>query len=71
MPRIDPPEDLPRGEIDVKIVKDHVAYEGLGFTIYSFIPTERISDPKLRKLWQEARAAMQKVVDYLEDIPMS
>ena len=69
MPRIDPPEALPRGQIDVAIVKDHVAYEGLGFTIYSFIPAERISDSQLRKLWREARAAMQKVVDYLEDIP--
>jgi len=68
MPDIDPPEDLPRGLVDVEIVKEHVMYEGLGFTIYLFIPAERIADLKLRGLWREARAAMQKVAEYLEEV---
>lgn len=71
MPDIDPPEPLPLGLVDAATVKDYVAYEGLGFTIYSFIPADRIPDPELRRLWREARAAMQKVVEYLEDVPMS
>lgn len=66
LPDINPPDELPSGPIDVEVVKEIVAYEGLGFAIYSFIPAERISDPNLRKLWQEARAVMQKVVEHLE-----
>ena len=66
MPDINPPDELPSGLIDVEMVREIVAYEGLGFTIYSFIPAERISDSQLRTLWQEARAAMQKVVEHLE-----
>lgn len=71
MPDILPPEPLPPGLIDAAIVKEHVMYEGLGYAIYSFIPVERISDLQLRKLWQEARAAMQRVVEYLEDVHLS
>lgn len=70
LPDIDPPEDLPCGPVDAATVKEHVAYDGLGYTIYTFIPVERISDPELRKLWREARAAMQRVVEYLEDVQM-
>jgi len=68
MPGIEPPEDLPRGPIDAETVEHHVAHEGLGFTVYSLIPAERISDPHLRKLWQKTRAAMQEVVEYLETV---
>lgn len=66
LPDINPPDDLPSGQIDVEMVREFVAYEGLGFVIYSLIPAERISDSHLRTLWREARAAMQKVVEYLE-----
>ncbi len=65
MPEIVPPGPLPRGPISASAVKDHVCYEGLGYCIYGYIPAERISNPKLRKLWQVARAAMQKVAEYL------
>lgn len=68
MPDINPPEDLPRGPVDVEVVKQNVLYEGLGFAIYSLIPAERISDPQLQKLWREARAAMQKIIEYLEKV---
>ncbi len=68
MPDINPPEPLPSGPVNAATVKDHVAYDGLGYTIYTFIPAERISDPELRRLWREARTAMQKVTDYLEEV---
>lgn len=68
MPDIEPPEDLPHGPIDAKMVKEIVSYEGVGYTVYSYIPAERISDSQLKKLWREARAAMQKVVEYLEEV---
>lgn len=71
MPDISPPEPLPKGPIDAPTVKEIVSYEGLGYTLYSYIPAKRISDPKLRKLWQDARAGMQKIVEYLEDVPLS
>jgi len=68
MPDIEPPEDLPHGPVDAKMVKEIVSYEGVGYTVYSYIPAERISDSQLKKLWREARAAMQKVVEYLEEV---
>jgi hypothetical protein len=68
MPTVHPPDPLPKGPVSAEVVKEHVSYEGLGFTLYSYIPAKRISDPKLQALWREARAAMQKVVEYLEDI---
>jgi hypothetical protein len=61
LPEIEPPEPLPKGQLDVETVRDTVAYEGLGFCIYSLIPASRIKDRRLRKLWSDARAAMQKV----------
>ncbi len=67
MPDVDPPEPLPcDGLIDTVAVQEYVAYEGLGFAIYSLIPVERIFDSHLRTLWREARIAMQKVVEHLE-----
>jgi len=61
------PEPLPSELLDASAVKDLVGYEGLGFSIYTYIPADRISDLQLRKLWQEARTAMQEVVTYLEE----
>ena len=60
------PEPLSSESLDASAVKDLVGYEGLGFSIFTYIPAGRISDLQLRTLWQDARAAMQKVVVYLE-----
>jgi len=68
LPDIVPPEPLPRGPVSASIVKEITSYEGLGYSIYSYIPAKRISDPELRKLWGEARAAMQRVVEHLEGV---
>jgi len=65
MPKIEPPEPLPRGQLDTEIVRDVISYEGLGFAIYSLIPASRISDPWLKKLWVKARNEMQRVVEYV------
>jgi hypothetical protein len=67
-PDINPPEPLPHGPISAGMVKEQVSYEGLGYTIYSYIPADRIDDPELKKLWREARVAMQRVVEYLENV---
>ena len=64
------PEPLPSEPLNASAVKDLVSFEGLGFSIYSYIPPGRISDLQLRALWQDARAAMQKVVEYLEKFDM-
>jgi len=68
MPPIDPPEPLPAGKIDTELVRDYIAYDGLGFCIYTIIPVERIADTKLRRLWVAARDAMQKVQEYVYDV---
>jgi len=68
MPSICPPLDLPQGLLSAGIVKAQVSYEGLGFCIYNFIQADRIADLYLRELWIQARAAMQKIVGYLEQV---
>ena len=67
MPKLDPPGDLPDGPISTKEIRDeHVAYEGLGFCIYEYIPSEKIKDPTLRALWVQAQEAMRSVVNWME-----
>lgn len=68
MADIELPEPLPREPVSAGQVKDIVSNEGLGFAVYSYLPAKRITDPKLRKLWQKARTAMQCIVEYLEDV---
>ena len=64
MPPIEMPNP-PKGPLSADDVRDIVAYEGIGFSIYSLVPAARIKDRKLRSLWVKARAAMQKVVEEL------
>ena len=66
MPKMQPPEPLPSGPISVRQLKEQISYEGLGFCLHSYIPEDRIGDISLRKLWHEARLALQKIVDFLE-----
>ena len=68
-PKIYRPDELPRtGKISTKKLRDElVAYEGLGFCLYSYVPTSKIEDAALRILWRKARKAMQDVVEYMEN----
>lgn len=66
MPKIALPEPLPKGKIETADIQERVKYDGLGFCIYYFIPTDRIKNKKLAQLWKRARAEMQKIVEYLE-----
>jgi len=67
MPKMSPPPELPEGKVSTEELRDwHVAYEGLGFCIYHYIPAEKIEDPKLQTLWKKARQAMQDVVVFME-----
>ncbi len=69
MPKLDPPEPLPRvGKLSVVEVIEHISYEGLGFCIYDYISSGKIEDAKLARLWKEARQALQAVVEYLDDV---
>jgi len=67
LPLLDLPEPLPRGELlDTDAIRsEYVAYEGLGYCIYSYIPARKIHSYALRQKWIRARAAMQEVVEYL------
>jgi hypothetical protein len=69
MPALCPPSPLPAGPLSVGVVKAQVSYEGLGFCIYSFIRADRIADARLRELWSKARATMQEIVHYLDQVP--
>jgi len=67
MPPIPLPEPLPTGPLNNQIVYEQCAYNGLGDTLFEFIPSRRIADPKLRKLWKKARDAMHEAWRYLID----
>lgn len=66
MPKIDDPGPLTSGKVNKSDILDHMAYEGLGYCLWDYIPPERIEDAKLRTLWRKARRAMQDIVEYLE-----
>lgn len=68
--KVEQPEPLPRGrKLTCSEVRDYVAYEGLGFSIYTLIPFDMIKDKRLAQHWKKARAEMQKIVEYLEKAP--
>jgi hypothetical protein len=67
MPRIDEPEDLPKEPklLNVADLSHYIAYEGLGFCIYHYIPYNRIQSDELKTLWKVARQSMQQVLEYV------
>lgn len=67
MAKIHIPDDLPDGPMTTQAVYDHVAYNGLGDSIFENIPDKKIADPKLKKLWIKARKAMDDVWRHLID----
>lgn len=71
MPEVLPPKAPVDGHaLTAQEVRDqYVSYEGLGYCIYYYVPTDKIADKQLAKLWEQARLAMQSVVEYLEEIP--
>ena len=69
MPKIPIPEQLPRGMIYKQEIYEYTVYNGVGDTIFSNIPPERIKDPTLRKKWKKAQDAMKEAWRYLLDGP--
>jgi hypothetical protein len=67
LPEIEPPAELPKGKLTAQQVYEQVAYEGLGFCIYHLIPANQIKDRRLKKLWADARTALGKIKDYLDE----
>ncbi len=66
MPKIEDPGSLPEGKLDVEEVQDQIAYHGIGFCLWDYIPAERIENTNLRTLWRKARRAMVDVIAYME-----
>jgi len=66
MPKIDDPGSLPEGKLSDEEVQDQIAYHGLGYCLWDYIPAERIKAAKLQTLWREARRTMVNIVEYLE-----
>lgn len=73
MPEVLPPKGLVDGSVlsTQEIRDEYIAYKGLGYCIYYYVPADKIADKKLAELWTLARAAMQDIVEYLETIPDS
>jgi len=69
MPKIKPPESLPKGKLTASQVQDYVTYEGLGFCVYSYIPSGKIADGELKELWETAREALFSLVSYMDKSP--
>ncbi len=67
MPNIHLPEDLPKGPINNQQVYEHCTYNGIGECVYEYIPSRKIADPKLKKLWKKAHDAMHEAWRYLID----
>ena len=67
MPPIHAPCELPSGPLDNQELYDQCTYNGLGDCIFENIPSRRIADPKLRKLWNKAHDAMHEAWRYLID----
>ncbi len=69
LPKIECPEPFADDNISPRNLRDEqIAYHGLGYCIYCYIPSEKIDDIPLRKLWQKAKRAMIDILAYLEDI---
>ncbi len=66
LPKIAPPKAPSPGNFSSQYILELVTYEGLGCCIWEYISPEQITDPKLKRLWMEAREALQAVVDHLE-----
>ena len=69
LPEIDPPSHPVKPGLTKDQIRDYVAYEGLGFCLCSFIAPDKIKDPKLRRMWTEARESMKRVVECLDEVP--
>lgn len=67
MPKLHPPDDIPEGRITASQIQEYVSYEGLGFCLWEYIPSERILDKNLARLWRNGRKALAEIVDYLEN----
>ena len=65
MPKIDHPGPLP-DKLTVEEVQDQIAYHGLGYCLWDYIPAERIKNTNLRTLWRKARRTMVDVIEYVE-----
>ncbi len=69
MQKPSPPKKLTESKLSAHEIRELAAYEGLGFCIHSFISSQRIADKDLRLLWARAKNSLQKVIDYLEELP--
>lgn len=65
LPKMKCPQ-LIEGMLSVSDVADLVSYEGLGYCIFTYIPSGKIKDRELGRLWEKARKAMVVVLERLD-----
>ena len=69
LPKVEPPPPLKNDEkLTVAEVENLVAYEGLGYCIFTYISSGKIEDGELAILWEHAKQSMIAVVDYLSKL---
>lgn len=69
MPKIPIPPVLSPGPIDNQDIYDYTTYHGVGDTMFSNIPWQKVADPELQKRWKKAQLAMREAWRYLADGP--
>ena len=67
MPKVDVPEPLTNLPVKLNVadISRIMAYEGLGFCVFEYIPSDRIKDKQLAKLWLDAKNKLTEIVGYV------
>ena len=69
MPKVSMPSGLENEPqfLNNDTVKEYISYEGLGFCLMDYIPSNRLEDKDLKVLWEEARLKMVEIIKHLEN----
>ena len=69
MPKLEEPEELPDKPktLNISHLSEIVAYEGLPYCVFEYIPADRIKDKKLAGMWKEAQELLSEIAGYVAD----
>lgn len=59
--KIERPDKLP-DKLDANALRDYASYYGLGYCIHEYIPSNKIADKKIAKLWEECRKQIVQII---------
>jgi hypothetical protein len=58
-----PKKDL----VDIDTIADKIEYEGFGYCLEHYFSGENFADPKLKKMWIQARKLAEEIQIYIAD----